>query len=53
MTISSTAPPEPAQTSLSLSEEPLRSRTSSGFAAACIVSGNITAGVATSSDKSV
>src|SRR3954447_16253065 len=38
-TISSTAPPEPAQTSLSLSEDPLRSRTSSGFAAAYIVSG--------------
>src|ERR1700712_2338624 len=37
--ISSTAPPEPAPTSLSLREDPLRSRTSSGGAAACIVGG--------------
>jgi hypothetical protein len=37
--ISSTAPPEAARTSLSLSEDPLCSRTSSGFAAASTIGG--------------
>ncbi|MBN8990010.1 MAG: hypothetical protein J0H42_17315 [Rhizobiales bacterium] len=37
--ISKTTAPEPAWTNLSLSEDPLRSRTSSGFAAASMVGG--------------